>query len=269
MFAALVHYLPGVMDEIETHDGPLHVLVPTDRSLMDFYADMVYYRSSEMELPDMEEIMEFVKGHIDMISSMLSGNPGVPNIGDAVLFHFCVDAGKPLEMLRGQFLKIVTGGYVRVSSDGRSVYGAEYTNGPVMAISSHATLNGFVSPISGLLTKLDATLATLMGMMALRGSQPGKQFGNNTFDVPTGSYDAFDTPTPFIDDEPEETMQPSERSDSGGACFPNDAILIGSGGENITMKDINAGDSVQVSPLANFRKYLRSPIGKGQGYIPT
>lgn len=266
LFASLVRYLPGVMAELETYGAPLHVLVPTDRSLMDYYAKMAYSRSEDMKIPDMVETMKFVEGNIDMISSMLSDAPGVPNIGDAVLFHFCVDAAKPLEMMRGQVLKTVSGGSLRVSSDGKSVYGADYTDGPVIAISSHATLDGFVTPISGMLTKFDATLATLMGMMAMRGSKPGERYGYDTFDVPPTLYDELHTPAPF--NEAEESMQPSEDSESGGACFPGDATVTGAHGRNITMRYLNAGDSVKISPFGHSSKIFAFTHRETTGIYP-
>lgn len=252
IFSALVQHLPGVMDEIEKQESPVHALVPTDKSLMDFYLSVT---DADNELPSMEDITAFINGHVDMISSMLSDGLGVPNILDAVLFHFCVGAEKPIHRLSGQALQTLSGGIVRVSADGMSVHNSGYPDDASTTVASYATLNGFVTPISGVLTKFDANLATLIGMLVLRGSESAKRYS-----VGKGGFysdlhgNVTETPATLLYEEAEETMEPPLPSVSTAACFPGDAFLTRPDGTNISMKDINAGDSIQVSPFDHSSK---------------
>lgn len=255
IFSTLVQYLPGVMAEIENQPEPLHALVPTDNALMDFYLSTIDGAAPYQEVPDLNEVIQMIKNNSNMVPSLVSSIPGLPNFGDVVLFHFCVGAEKPIEKLRGQVLKTVAGGFVRVAGDGGSVYGADYSRGGAAVISSHATLDGIVTPISGVLTKFDTNLALLMGLLSWRASQKNKNKANNQFNLHTDPHRNSSLATaPYPDGTKEDTMETPGPSESA-ACFPGDATITNIGeGKNIPMKELEAGDSILVTPTGQGSK---------------
>lgn len=269
IFSTLVQYLPGVMYKIESQPGPLHALVPTDKALMEFYLSTIDDPGLDLEVPDLKGVIQIVKDHSNMIPSILSSIPGLPILGDVLLFHFCVGAEKPIEKLRGQILKTVAGGFVRVSRDGASVYGADYSRGGAPVISSHATLDGIVTPISGVLTKFDTNLAFLMGMLSWTASQKENNKTNNQYNLHADPHRNSSLATaPYRNEKGEETMQTPEPSERA-ACFPGDATVSGLvNGKNITMTKLEAGDSILVTPTGQASKVFAFTHRERSGVHP-
>lgn len=242
IFSTLVQHVPGVMDIIQNEPQPLHALVPTDKALMEFYLSMINNAGLDLKVPDLEEVIQFLKNDTHTVPSVLFAMPNFSSLTDLILFHFCVAAEKPINKLRGRMLKTVAGGFVRVSRDGGSVFGADYSRGAVAAISSHATLDGFVTPISGVVTKFDTGLAFLMGMLSWTVSQKKRNKLNKEHDLQADPDEKLDIIM--------QTPGPSESA----ACFPGDTRLTGVGGKSIRMVDLEAGNSVLVSATGQASK---------------
>ena len=243
IFQGLLSALPGVQEMIENSHQPVHLFVPVDESFVQSMSSnwFILEHFKHDAVPDLQKI---VKTLVLKLKAIWASRDDLPPLANLILHYFTYGSAQPVHLLNGSSIPSLSGGRIRVSTDGSYIEDVDYPTGPAYVIASYATKGGFVTPVSGLVTNYDTSLSDMIDQ-AFNSAW-------NVLDLENHKVMGTAGPTPSMDEEEGEMNVPSADPDYGerqnaGACFPGDAELILSTGQLIDMRDLQGGHLIKVS----------------------